>query len=277
MKKSAFQPIWAHLLAEAKEQSRKKIAHLNSKVHNFSPLAVRFFKGPAAVSSHFTQRVRIAHLTDQHIGLVTPMHIQLEAVEKTNEHNPDLVLLTGDFVCHSQLYLADLQEVVSKFKAPVFAVLGNHDHWAGANAVAQALRQSGAELLCNANTIVEIKGQQIQLVGLDDAYTHHADYQKAIKGLKNNVASIGLSHIAEEADKLWDAQIPLVLSGHTHGGQITVAGLHEIMLKRVIKHRYVHGLYEDTGSVYVGAGIGSAVMPVRLGEFGRREIVFFDF
>ncbi len=73
-----------------------------------------------------------------------------------------------------------------------------------------------------------------------------------------------------------------MLSGHTHGGQVTLAGLHELALGRVAGHRYVHGLYgtraaaERVGAVYVGAGIGSAVMPLRLGERGKREVTIFD-
>ncbi|HEX7599892.1 MAG TPA: metallophosphoesterase, partial [Polyangia bacterium] len=76
--------------------------------------------------------LRIAHLTDQHVGRITPFAIQREAVALTNAERPDLVVITGDFVCHSQLYLDQLVELVSEFQAPVIGVLGNHDHWAGA-------------------------------------------------------------------------------------------------------------------------------------------------
>ena len=94
--------------------------------------------------------------------------------------------------------------------------------------------------------------------------------------------TIGLSHIAEEADGLWAHGLPFVLSGHTHAGQITLARLHEIAIGKLAGHKYIHGLYGDrrhknhAGAVYVGAGIGSAVLPFRLGERARREVTLFE-
>jgi hypothetical protein len=92
-----------------------------------------------------------------------------------------------------------------------------------------------------------------------------------------------MSHIAEEADALWAAGVPVVFSGHTHAGQITLAKLHEFILGQVVGHRYVHGLYGSRngdgllpGAVYVGAGIGAAVMPVRIGQRSRREVAVFE-
>jgi hypothetical protein len=214
---------------------------------------------------------------------VTPHRVQLAAVELANAHRPDLVVLTGDFVCHSQLWLDALTEVVSGFDAPVMAVLGNHDHWSGPDEVRWALRRGGVEVLDNANTIITLRGQPLQVVGLDDAYTGHADVAEATRGLRPDIATIGLSHIAEEADALWDVDVPVVFSGHTHAGQVTVAKLHEFILGQVVGHRYVHGLYgsrdpdgDHPGSVYVGAGIGAAVMPVRLGRRARREVAAFE-
>src|SRR5689334_3545069 len=81
----------------------------------------------AAPSTYRDQigHLRIAHLTDQHVGRITPIEVQLTAVEMANAEKPDLVLLSGDFVCHSQLYLDQLTEVMRRFDAPVMAVLGN--------------------------------------------------------------------------------------------------------------------------------------------------------
>jgi len=211
-------------------------------------------------------------------------------------------------------------------------VLGNHDHWSGADEVKRTLVRAGAEVLSNQHTILTVRHQRIQLVGLEDAYTGHADREKACKGLRADLPALGLSHIAEEADGLWARHIPLVLSGHTHGGQVTLARLHELALGVIAGHKYVHGLYgtrgnagahplpdglkEATaqgrerstrtpasglpshghghahhgplsqlphragptggGAVYVGAGIGAAVVPLRLGERGKRELTIFE-
>lgn len=225
--------------------------------------------------------LRVAHVTDLHVGRVTPIEAQFAAVELTNEESPDLVVITGDFVCHSQVYLQDLEEVIRAYNAPVMCVLGNHDYWAGSQEVVKSLQRAGAEVLSNRNTTLTLRGQTLQLVGLDDAYTGHHSVADAVKGLDPKLPKLGLSHIAEEADHLWEAGVSLVLSGHTHGGQVTLAGLHELALGRLVGHKYIHGLYGcrrgiESGAVYVGAGVGAAVLPVRLGERAKREITLFE-
>lgn len=246
-------------------------------------IELRRFAGPAAHLEHLGH-ARVAHLTDLHFGRVTPLSVQHAAVELTNQAQPDLVVITGDLVCHSQLYLDELIATLKGIEAPVIAVLGNHDYWSGANEVAWALDQAGALLLQNQSTVLELRGEKLQVVGLDDPYTGHADRLKATKGLRRDIATIGLSHVAEEADGLWAAGVPLVLSGHTHAGQVTFARLHELTLGRLAGHRYVHGLYGARrpapegpgGAVYVSAGIGASVMPFRIGDRGRREVAVFE-
>ena len=247
-----------------------------------SGLRLRRFAGHALHADQLDAPLRVVHLTDQHVGRVTPMRVQRDAVDLANAQAPDLVVVTGDFVCHSQDYLDALEELMRGFSAPVVGVLGNHDHWSGAREVRRSLARAGVELLDNAHTTLTLRGRRLQLVGLDDAYTGHADVEKATKGLKSGVATLGLSHIAEEADALWARGVPLVLSGHTHAGQVTLAGLHELALGRLVGHRYVHGLYgaraapSGPGALYVGAGIGASVVPLRLGERGQREVAVFD-
>jgi hypothetical protein len=269
-----------------------------------SGIELRRFAGPRAYRRRLGH-VRIAHLTDLHVGRITPFAVQRAAVEMTNAERPDLVVLTGDFVCHTQLWLDQLVEVVRGFEAPTIAVLGNHDHWSGADEVAAALRRGGVEVLRNRHTTVTLGHERLQVVGLDDAYTGHARMEEAVKGLRPDLPTLGLSHIAEEADGLWRHGVPLVLAGHTHGGQVTLARLHELSLGKIGGHRYLHGLYgsrevdgpaashEPTkgdakdakidakisgagGAVYVGAGIGAAVMPLRLGDRGQREVTMFE-
>jgi predicted MPP superfamily phosphohydrolase len=291
-------------------------------------IEVRRFAGPRSYVGTL-DHLRIAHLTDLHVGRVTPYEVQKEAVALTNAEKPDLIAITGDFVCHSQLYLDQLAELIASFEAPVVAVLGNHDHWSGAEEVRRALVRAGAEVLSNHHTTLTLRHQKLQIVGLDDSYTGHADREKACKGLRADLPTLGLSHIAEEADGLWARHVPLVLAGHTHGGQVTLARLHELALGVIAGHKYVHGLYgtrgkagahplssvhragrsgsgrtplhgvpaeagtasahqlahasthhgragADGGAVYVGAGIGAAIVPLRLGERGRREVTIFE-
>jgi predicted MPP superfamily phosphohydrolase len=240
----------------------------------------RRFTGCESHVRRLTSRLRLVQRTDLHVGRVTPEEVQWTAVELTNAAHPDLVCLTGDYVARSLSYLGLLEEIVRAIEAPTLAVMGNHDHWAGVTEVRAAIERGGAAVLSNAHTTVALGGQRLQVVGLDDAHTGHADPERALRGLDPSLPTIGLAHIPESAEALWAGGVPLVLSGHTHGGQITVARLNEIALGRLGGHRFVHGLYgrrvAPEAALYVSAGIGSSVMPLRLGRAGQREITLFD-
>jgi predicted MPP superfamily phosphohydrolase len=276
---TAISQNWLKRMAGHLKDHRRNFNEVGSW---FTSIRLRHFAGHESYAEHLNSPIRVAHISDQHVGRVTPMRLQVQAIELALAQDPDIVVLTGDFVCHSELYLHDLSEVIKKIQKPVFAVLGNHDHWTNAQAVKKALRSAGAEILENSHTVIKIRHEELQVLGLDDAYTRHADIAKATKGMKKNMATLGLSHIGECADELWLKHVPLVLSGHTHGGQITIAGIHELILKKVVGHKYIHGFYGHRhqafpkGAVYVSAGIGAAVMPLRMGEKGKREIAIFD-
>lgn len=262
---------------------KKLLKHHEKKfrdvLHNLPHIRLRKFSGPKIFEQFLTSNIRVAHLSDQHVGRVTSMKTQKDAIDLALKQNPDLVVLTGDFVCHSELYLEDLTYIINLIDKPKIAVLGNHDHWTNPKAVKKALLKAGCEVLENQHSIIKINNQNLQIVGIDDFYTKNHDFNKATNLMKKNVATIGLSHVPEGCEGLWAKGIPLVFSGHTHGGQITVAGLHEFILKKIVGHKYIHGLYEEDDGrrqVYVSAGIGSAVMPIRIGENGKREVAIFD-
>jgi predicted MPP superfamily phosphohydrolase len=244
-----------------------------------APIQLRRFAGSAAYVGRLPH-LRVAHLTDLHVGAVTPTRVQREAVALTNAQAPDVVLMSGDFVCHSLRYLDELESVIGALQAPAIAVLGNHDHWSGAAAVRRALERAGAAVLVNQHTTVTLRGQTLQVVGVDDAFTGHARREEAVRGMRRDLPTIGLSHIAEEADGLWAEGVPLVLSGHTHAGQVAVGRVDRLLVGRLGGHRYLHGLYGSRalgrGAVYVGAGIGASFIPLRLGERAQREVAIFE-
>lgn len=245
-------------------------------------LAVRRFAGTRSFYDRGFSSLRIAHLTDQHVGRVTPEDLQKAAVQAANDAAPDLVLLTGDYVAHSLEYLDQLREYLLAIRAPAYAVLGNHDHWNDARLVSENLKQAGIEVLNNQWTGIEVGGERLQLVGIDDPFTHHDDIEAATKGLDVSLPTIALSHVGEAADELWSKGVNLVLSGHTHSGQFTVGKFHQFAMGTLGKHRYIHGLYGcrqesmKPGALYVSAGIGSSRISARFGDRAQPEVAIFD-
>lgn len=245
-------------------------------------LAVRRFAGTRALYEALDRPIRIAQLTDLHVGAVTPHAAQLAAVAAANAARPDIVVLTGDYVCHSLEHLDELQDALNRIEAPMVAVLGNHDHWSGAAEVRRALEGVGVDVLVNETRVFDVGDQSLQIVGVDDGRTGHADVAAAVADMRPGLPTLGLSHVPHEADALWEHGVSLVLSGHTHSGQVAVGRMNELFLAGFGGHRYIHGLYGDRlgrrypGAVYVSAGIGAAVMAVRMGDRARREVALFD-
>ncbi|MFN3196988.1 MAG: metallophosphoesterase [Bradymonadia bacterium] len=215
-------------------------------------------RGPAEAE------LTIAHLSDLHIGRVTPEARLRAAVDAVNDAEPDIVCLTGDFIAHSLRYLPRLTRSLEALSAPAFAVLGNHDHWHGPDEVSKALTSAGIRVLNNTSETIQVGGQPWQIVGLDDPVTGNHDLDAAFSDVSGEDGPIlVLSHLAEMATEVSTRGAALVLSGHTHGGQVHVAGLtHRIMTR--MGHDYILGWYDagPTG-VYVNRGIGAAVFPFR--------------
>jgi len=258
-------------------------SHVNPRTLTGRPrIAVRHFAGSRAFHEGLDTPVRVVHITDQHVGHATPRAVQQMAIDLANALDPDLVLLTGDYIGYGLGYLPEVEALLGQLRAPKFGVLGNHDHWAGASAVRAALRRAGVDVLTNATTVVEVADQRLQIVGLDDSYTGNADIRRAVRGLDPLLPTIGLSHIPEDADALWAAGVSLVLSGHTHSGMVSLGGVHRLTMGALRGQRYIHGLYgcragvRAPGAVYVNAGIGASRFDLRLGDRARREIAVFE-
>ena len=239
------------------------------------------FKAPHAVHATlnipgWSGRLKVAHLTDLHFGSVTPVALQRAAVALANEERPDLTVLTGDFVARGLSHIERMGQVLRDIEGPKYAVLGNHDHWSGAEAVREALLAAEIEVLDNAWTMVGSGEDALALVGMDDYGTDHHDYYKATAGLRGRPA-LALSHNPEGAPLLWGRGASLVLSGHTHGGQLHVMGLTRKVYTDMLKIRYLDGWYRALDhQVYVNPGVGSSVVPFRYGRPSMREVAILE-
>jgi uncharacterized protein len=213
-------------------------------------------------------------LSDLHLGRVTPSALQQRAVDDLNAAEPDLVALTGDFISRGRAFIPRITDLVRSIHAPKVAVLGNHDHWSDADRVRGALEDAGVIVL--SNSWITVGGAvDLVIVGIDDWSTGHSDAEAATRGLPD-LPAVGLAHNPESAPLLWEKGVGLVLSGHTHGGQLEFGGLMRRFHENVLGKRFVDGWYEDSGChVYVNPGVGSSLFPWRTGT-AMRAVALID-
>jgi predicted MPP superfamily phosphohydrolase len=211
---------------------------------------------------------RIAQVSDVHHSRLVSIEEVRRVVALANETRADMVALTGDYTTDLPKYVEPCAEVLSELKAPegVWAVLGNHDHRTAGPLTRQALRRRGIEVLTNQNTELRRGADVLQLAGVDDWGWGKADFARAMQGVDTSRPSLLLSHEPMALDVPETRGVSLILSGHTHGGQINLP-LVGSPAAYVWKHlRYLRGRYESEGTqLYVSRGTGVIGVPVRVG------------
>jgi uncharacterized protein len=178
----------------------------------------------------------------------------------------DLCVLTGDYRGKTfgpfDATIAGLARVCAQIVGPIYGVLGNHD----SIRMVPALEEMGIRMLLNEAETLERGDQRIHLVGIDDAHYYRADnIEKAVSQLSGDECSILLSHTPEIYRQATHAGFDLLLSGHTHGGQICLPGAIPITLDSVLPRRMGSGLWKYHDMVgYTSVGVGSCIVPVRI-------------
>ena len=206
-------------------------------------------------------------LTDTHCGPFTsPAFIQ-SAVDMANETEPDVVLLLGDYCHRHKKYIGPGIEPFSSLRADsgVYAVLGNHDHWESAALTIRELERAGIEVLLNKSMTLEEGGEQLTIGGVDDLWEGRQDLGRAFKGVKRDTPKILMSHNPDFAERLHlGPPISLMVSGHTHGGQVRIPLLGAPIVPVRTGQKYCQGLKEGPDClVYTSRGVGTITPPVR--------------
>lgn len=213
--------------------------------------------------------LRVAQLSDFHCSRQVAPAFVAEAVDLALRERPDVVALTGDFVHKGYRYVERVAAVLSRLRAPlgVYAVLGNHDYSVRSalglrrfrhlhRAIRQALADRGIRVLHNEAVPLERHGQRIHLVGVEDLWSRECDLDAVLAGLPPLVPRIVLAHNPRTAEQLGGRRCDLMLSGHTHGGQVNWPGLGRPTLGRKAR-RFAAGLYRyGNANVYVNKGVG---------------------
>jgi len=203
---------------------------------------------------------------------ISDLHVDMNdgAMQRLIELLPglayDLCVLTGDYRGKTfgpfDATIAGMARVCAHIVAPIFGVLGNHD----SIRMVPELEEMGIRMLLNESETLERCDQHIHLVGIDDAHYYRADnIEKAASHLSADEFSILLSHTPEIYRQAAHADFDLLLSGHTHGGQICLPGAIPITLDSVLPRQMGSGLwkYRDMAG-YTSVGVGSSVAPVRI-------------
>jgi predicted MPP superfamily phosphohydrolase len=219
--------------------------------------------------------LRIAHLSDIHIGNQLPAARLRQYVERVNELEADLIVITGDIFDFDPAYIEQGCGELAKLSAPlgVFAIIGNHDVYTGVDAVDAGIRQlTPIRLLRNEVQALEHGGARFHLAGIDDpaqGWTERDARHPEIARIGGNLPTDGptllLAHRPSYFRQAAELGFPVVLSGHTHGGQISLpAPAHHANISRLIAH-WTRGRFEIGDSVlYVSRGLGVAGPAVRL-------------
>jgi predicted MPP superfamily phosphohydrolase len=213
--------------------------------------------------------LRLLHLSDLHHSLLVPHGLIETAFDLGLALRPDLICVTGDFITQGfdfdrARYIALLRRLPAA--APAFATLGNHDggSWAAerngfssSDDVRTLLVEAGLRVLYNASDVVEARGRRLRVAGVGDHWSHEIDATAAFAGVDGTETTVLLSHNPDSKRILSPYPWRLMLSGHTHGGQLVLPGDRRPFAP-VRDLRYVEGL-KPWGDrwIEVTRGVGS--------------------
>ena len=209
----------------------------------------------------------IAFLADIHHGPTMPPKAIKQIVEMTNALNPDMVVLGGDYTYRSAQFIWPCAQQMASLRAPmgIYFILGNHDHWLGAESTVKALESIGAVDLDNKGVWMEKKGQRILLGGVDDLWSGKPRLRPCLDMMGPEDICVLVSHNPDYAEKITDPRIRLVLSGHTHGGQVYIPGIGAPIVPSRYGQKYRAGLVQAPSTqVYVSRGAGSISPNIRI-------------
>ncbi len=213
---------------------------------------------------NFPGSLRAVHISDLHMHQKN--RFMARVAKLVNSFNPDFIFLTGDLVEHKNelpVCIEWLKELKCKFCT--YFVPGNWEHWSGTlrSGLISTLELIGIRTLNNYGETIDWNGGKIYIAGIDCVYCGRPEPGKAFKARPKDICTIALSHAPLGVEHLIPFNPDLVLSGHTHGGQVRVPGIGALKTPPA-SGRYEQGLYKvGSTKLYVNRGIGTSIYPVR--------------
>ena len=211
---------------------------------------------------------RIVQLSDLHVGSHCPRERVARWVERANALEPDLVVLTGDYVTSGVRFHEDIAEALGGLCAAegVYAVMGNHDYFGEGEPLMSMLHGRGITMLRNEHVEIARGEARFCLAGVDDVYTGRIDLDAAVRGRDETIPLVVLAHDPSSFTALARRGAALVLSGHTHWGQVAVPFLARRFNYNALHLEHHAGRYRHDGAeLYISSGLGTTGPPIRLG------------
>jgi len=239
-------------------------------------LKLRRYTLPIRGLPTWAEGLRIVQLSDTHYGPYVPLPYLRRAVAMANDLEADVVALTGDYVHRTSKSIPDGVGVLCGLEARLgrFAVLGNHDNWEGPEACRAAFRAGGVRMLDHTHVFLGPDGptdapgpDSLCLAGFGDLWEDRGPPEAALEGVPEDTPRVVLSHNPDYAEYLPEGlRVDLMLSGHTHGGQVFVPGKGTPMIPSNYGQWYAGGICQGPRCpVVVSRGVGMAYLPIRLG------------
>jgi len=222
--------------------------------------------------------LRVVQLTDIHAGIFMTRDMMRRYVDQVIALEPELFVLTGDYISNSAVFFPGFVEEMARVRAPLgtFATLGNHEHWCeGPDYYDDVFKKHGIHLLQNEHRIIRTGRGDFTLAGIDDLRFGKPNLAATLRGRDPTLPTLLLSHRPEIFPEAARHRIALTLSGHYHGGQIKLRLPGGDLSLAHLRTPYPEGLYRSGGSnLYVSRGIGTTFTPVRLNA--PPEVTLFE-
>jgi len=211
---------------------------------------------------------RIAHLSDLHIGAMTPRSRADRWVRAANALSPDLAVITGDMVTNGTAFHHDIAAVVGDLRAKdgTFVSMGNHDYFGEGEPLTTLIAETGGRVLRNEGLVISRDEGRFYLAAIDDTWTRRDDMDAALRERPDGMTAVLLAHDPERFRDAYKRDVDLTLSGHTHGGQIALPFFAKHVTLSKLTHHYHLGIYKrGKSTLYVHPGLGTTGPPIRLG------------
>ncbi|RMF98564.1 MAG: metallophosphoesterase [Candidatus Schekmanbacteria bacterium] len=213
------------------------------------------------------KEMKIVQISDIHSGIFMGKKEISKWVNLIYSQKPDILLITGDFVATSKDSVDSCIEGLRFLRSymPIYCCLGNHDYWGNEIELTKKLTKEGVKVFRNSSEVIDFKGYNVNLCGVEDMRMSSPDIENALKGLDTQKLTILLSHNPNFFDDAKKYDIDLTLAGHTHGGQININLPGITISPAQLITKYIRGKYRDDRKfLYVTPGVGTIGFPLRI-------------